>query len=82
MAEKTIKEIVMEKKNPQPVELNETAFSIVKNPNNGMWAVVKIKFDAATGTTGKAEFLNEDNDRSLVRERFKITVAQSGILGS
>lgn len=86
METKSIKDQVLEKnriaKEGGPkVELNHQAFSIVKNGENGMWTVLKIPYDFTTKTVGTPEVISEDIDRMTAIERYKISVAKSGLLG-
>jgi len=89
MSDKSIKDQVMEKKskgeNPvQPltkIELQHTAFSVAKNPENGKWLVLRIMYDLTSGNVAKPEVISEDIERSIAIERYKIAVAKSGILG-
>lgn len=85
METKSIKDQVLEKnrvaKEGPKVELNNVAFSVVKNGETGLWTTVKIPFDFTTGTVGKPEVISEDHDRMTAIERYKISVAKAGLLG-
>lgn len=83
MAEKSIKEQALEKKqaekNPVPV-LTSQAFSIVKSAKTGLWTVVEIPFNYETGETGKISVVSEDVERPIAIERFKVTIGRSSIM--
>jgi hypothetical protein len=82
MADKSIKEIVMEKKQNSvtPPVYPSTSFSIVKSAKTGLWTVVEIPFNYETGEVGKISVVSEDVDRPVAIERFKVTIGRSSIM--
>jgi len=79
--QKSIKDTVMEKKNPKPVELESSALGLSKNHKEGMWTLVKITYNVETLDVGKVEILAKEQDRSTAIERFKIAAAELDLVG-
>ena len=73
---KSIKEIVLEKKNGT-IAMNGVSFSIEKDIRTNKWALVEINFNLEANETGKPKIVYEDPDRSTVIEQFKINVAKT-----
>lgn len=55
-----------------PLELNNLALSIVRNPENQRWILIQFPFDYKTKTIGPIEIVEEHTDRIEIVERFKM----------
>lgn len=66
-------EVVVEIPKVSEVKLDHSAYSIAKNPKTGFWHVVKVPYNV-DGTSGKAEFMGNGEDRANTIFRFKVTV--------
>lgn len=55
-----------------PLELKNTALSIVRNPESQHWMLVQFKFDFASKTVGSLQVLETHTDRIEIVERFKM----------
>lgn len=62
---------------PKPTEgLTEDAFGIYKDMKTSEWKVAHIKYNPATGETGKVEAIQTGGFRDMAIEQFRITVAR------
>ena len=57
------------------------AFSVQRNPDDGLFYLVKITFDISSGKVGTMEFVGTPApERFVMVERFKIEVARAGLV--
>lgn len=54
------------------IKKDNVGFSIVRNPENQYWMLLKINFDYKTGSLGSIEKIEENPERSEVIYRFKV----------
>lgn len=73
-------EVVVEKVESKPPELNHIALGIFKDTKAGLWKVVKFNFDPE-GHTGDYKIVYETGFRDEANEAFRIQVSRLGLLG-
>ena len=56
----------------KPVECNNVALSILRNPANQKWMLVSIKFDYATKTLGEMTIIEQHTDRVEITYRYQV----------
>jgi len=56
------------------VELKDNLYTIVRNPENQRFAVVTVAFDFKTKTFGEVTVVEENIDRYVSIERFRVLV--------
>lgn len=54
------------------VELKDIAYSITRNPVNQRWVVLQIPYDIKTGQVGEIKRVEENPERIVIIERFKV----------
>jgi hypothetical protein len=79
--EKVVEESVVVEQASQSVELNDVAFSIVKDVETLHYSIVRITFDLKSHTAGKVEVVEMAETRDEANERFKVHVAKAKLLG-
>jgi hypothetical protein len=67
----------MNKVQTKPVEMNNTAYSIYRDPVTSQWVLGEIKFDPVSGTSNAPKIIEADLNKGLIQERFKIAVART-----
>ena len=64
-----------------PIELPRTALSIAQT-GDGLWNLVRIKYDVNTKVVGQLEVLRSEADHSILVEAFKIAVVENGLFNN
>ena len=78
-----VAEPVVEVEVAEPVvdNMDGIAFSLKKNPKDGLFYVVKIKFDIVNNKVGEMEFVGAGvPERFVAIENFKINVARARLV--
>lgn len=57
-------------------ELTNTAVSIFRDENTGVWNLVRIKYNPATGLVGNIEAVPGGPDKAFASEKFKIAAVK------